>query len=68
VASLLFAALIATIIIFTGTEKSAEIFIKKAGNDRYLIKVSPNIPNKALGITNSLSLNEIRELKAFEKK
>lgn len=68
VASLLFAALIAIIIVFTGAEKSAEMFIKKAGNDRYLVKASPNIPNKALGITNNLSLEEIRELKAFEKK
>ena len=68
VASLLFAALIAIIIVFTGAEKSAEMFIKKVGNDRYLVKASPNIPNKALGITNNLSLEEIRELKAFEKK
>lgn len=68
VASLLFAALIAIIIVFTGAEKSAEMFIKKVGNDRYLVKASPNIPNKTLGITNNLSLEEIRELKAFEKK
>ena len=34
VASLLFAVLIATIIVFTGAEKSAQRFIEKAGNNK----------------------------------
>lgn len=38
VASLLFAALIATIIVFTGAEKSTQRFIEKAGNNTILSK------------------------------
>lgn len=68
VASLLFAALIATVIVFTGAEKSATEFIKKAGNDRYLVKVSPNIPYEELSFVAYPSLKEIREIKAFEEK
>ena len=67
VASLLFAALIATIIVFTGAEKSASNFIKKAGNDRYLVKTLPNIPYKSVGFVNPPSLEDIRAIKAFEK-
>ena len=67
VASLLFATLIATIIVFNGAEKSGSEFIKKAGNDRYLVKTSPNIPFSIIGFTNPPSLNDIREIKAFEK-
>lgn len=66
VASLLFAALIATVIIFSGAEKSASDFIRKAGNDRYLVKVSPNIPQSEVGIPSDPSLEQIREIKAFE--
>lgn len=67
VASLLFAALIATVIVFTGAEKSATNFIKKAGNDRYLVKASPNIPYEKLSFRLVPSLEEIRQIKAFEK-
>lgn len=67
VASLLFAALLATVIVFTGAEKSATEFIKKAGNDRYLVKVSPNIPYEKLSFLLIPSLEEIRQIKAFEK-
>lgn len=67
VASLLFAALIAMVIIFTGAEKSASEFIKKAGNNRYLVKVSPNIPYEEVGFVNPPSLENIRAIKAFEK-
>lgn len=67
VASLLFSVLIATVVVFTGAEKSANDFIKKAGNDRYLVKVSPNIPHEKLGFLLIPSLQEIREIKVFEK-
>lgn len=68
VASLLFAALIATVIVFTGAErKNANEFIKKAGNDRYLVKTQPNIPYEKLSFLLTPSLTEIREIKAFEK-
>lgn len=67
VASLLFAALIAIIIVFAGAEKSANEFIKKAGNDRYLVRVTPYVPEGATDITLYPSLKEIREIRAFEK-
>lgn len=67
VASLLFAALIAMVIVFTGAEKSATEFIKKAGNDRYLVKTQPNIPYEELSFLLVPSLDEIREIKAYEK-
>ncbi len=67
VSSLLFAALIMVIIIFAGAEKSATVFVKKAGNDRYLVKTSPNIPYEAMGFLNPPSLEDIRAIKAFEK-
>lgn len=67
-ASLLYAALIATIIVFTGAEKSSSDFIRHAGNDRYLVKVTPYIPNSATGFSQELSLEEIREIRAYEKK
>lgn len=67
VASLLFAVLIATIIVFTGAEKSANDFIKKAGNDRYLVKTQPNIPYEKISFLLTPSLQEIREIKLFEK-
>lgn len=67
VASLLFAALIATTIVFNGAEKSANEFIKKAGNERYLVKTQPNIPYEKISFLLTPSLNEIREIKVFEK-
>jgi len=67
VASLLFAALIATVVVFSGAEKSASEFIKKAGNDRYLVKTSPNIPYEKLSFLLIPSLADIREIKSFEK-
>ncbi len=67
VASLLFAALIATVIVFNGAEKSASAFIKKAGNDRYLVKASPNIPYSKMGFVMPLSVDDVREIKTFEK-
>lgn len=67
IASLLFAALIACVIIFTAAEKSANTFVKKAGNDRYLVQVRPNIPDKVLGYTRDYSREDIEGVKAFEK-
>ncbi|MFZ1250574.1 MAG: FtsX-like permease family protein [Candidatus Microsaccharimonas sp.] len=67
VASLLFAALIAMVIVFTGAEKSASEFIKKAGNDRYLVKTSPNIPYEQVDFLGTPSLEDIRAIKAYEK-
>lgn len=67
IASLLFAALIATVIVFTGAEKSASGFIRKAGNDQYLVKAQPNIPYEKLSFNLTPPLEEIREIKAFEK-
>lgn len=67
VASLLFAVLIAIVIIFTGAEKSASEFIKKAGNDQYLVKAQPNIPYEKLGFQANPSLDDIRKIRAFEK-
>ena len=69
VSSLLFAALIATVIVFAGAEKSANEFIKKAGNDKYLVKTQPNIPYEKLSLLyTNLSIEEIREIKAYEAK
>lgn len=67
VASLLFATLIATVIIFTGAEKSATQFIKKAGNDRYLVKVSPNIPTEKVSYFGMPSIEDVRTIKAYEQ-
>ena len=67
IASLLFAALIAMVIVFAGVEKSAAAFIKKAGNDHYLVRTTPNIPYDKLSIPyDTLPIQQIREIKAFE--
>ena len=67
IASILFAALIAMVIIFTGAEKSATTFIKKAGNNRYLVRTTPNIPYDKLSIPyDTLPIQQIHEIKAFE--
>lgn len=68
VASLLFATLITSIIIFTSSEKSATEFIEEAGNDRYLVHVSPYIPHEEVSYSNPPSLEDIREIKDFEKR
>jgi hypothetical protein len=67
VASLLFAALIACIIVFTAAEKSANTFVKKAGNDKYLVQVRPNVPAEVLGYTRNYSAEEIQAIQAFAK-
>ncbi len=67
-ASLMFAALIACIIVFSAAEKSAESLVKRAGNDRYLVRVSPVIPDEVLLSSRNLSPKDIAEIRAFEKK
>lgn len=67
VSSLLFATLIATVIVFNGAEKSAVVFIKKSGNDKYLVKAQPNIPYDKISFNLTPTLDEIRKIKAFEK-
>lgn len=67
-ASLLFTVLIATVIVFTGAEKSALQFVKRAGNDRYLVKTQPNIPYQQLSFAyTDLPVEDIREIRAYEK-
>lgn len=68
VSSLMFSALIASIIVFTAAEKSALSFIKAAGNDKYLVQVSPNIPVSVRDAPSPLSVKDVDEIKAFEKK
>jgi hypothetical protein len=53
--------------IFTGAERSASEFIKKAGNDRYLVTVSPNIPYQEVDFINPPTLDQVRAIKAYEK-
>lgn len=70
VSSLLFAALIAAIIVFQGAQKSAVRFVEAANNEQYLVSVRPIIPQSVTnfygeGLT--LSLETIREIKTFEK-
>lgn len=66
VAALLFAVLIAGIVVFTGAEKSATRFIEQANDGRYLVKVSPVIPANVLTFSTPLDLKEIREIKTFQ--
>lgn len=67
VASVLFAALVAAIITFSGAEKSALTYIQKSGNDRYLVKVTPYIPYEAISFGGELSLSQIDEIQTFER-
>lgn len=68
VSSLMFSALIACIIIFTAAEKSASTFVKAAGNDKYLVQASPNIPVAVRDAPSPLSTKDVDQIKAFEKK
>ena len=45
ISSILFAALIAGIIIFTGAQKSALSFVQKANEGVYRVEVNPVLPN-----------------------
>ena len=68
ISSLLFAGLIAIVIVFNGAERSATEFVKKAGNDRYLVKTTPYIPYEKVALMNPLSVESVRDIKAQEKK
>lgn len=68
ISSVLFATLFASIIVFSGAEKSAEEFIRKANNDRYLVEVNPVIPNSAISYSLPLSIQDVHRIKALEKK
>ncbi|MDK2899120.1 MAG: hypothetical protein PWQ10_307 [Patescibacteria group bacterium] len=71
VSSVLFGALIASIIVFTGIEKSAVNFVEKANNNHYLVLIQPNIPRNVTQLYENgsinLSLETVRSIKAFEK-
>jgi hypothetical protein len=67
VASLLFAALIALVIVFNGVQQSADAFIKKAGNDRYLVRTQPNLPSDKISLPFEPTIEDIRMVKAYEK-
>lgn len=67
VSSLLFGVLFGSIIVFTGAESSISRYIQKAGNDKYLIQVSPHTPFDAISFANPLSLEDVRTVKSFEK-
>jgi hypothetical protein len=66
VSGLLFAVLIAGISVFTAAEKSATLFIEKANDGHYLVKVSPVIPASVTTFPVPLDLKEVREIKAFQ--
>ena len=66
ISSMLFAAFIACAAAFTGAEKSADLFVKKAGNDRYLVMVQPVVPPDVQLYTRDLTAEQIKEIKAFE--
>ena len=71
VSSILFAALIAAVIVFTGVQKSAVRFVEAANNDQYLVSVTPSIPHSVTGFYGegdfNLSLETVRAIRAFEK-
>jgi hypothetical protein len=72
VSSILFAALIAAVVVFTGIQKSAVRFVEAANDDQYLVSVTPKIPISVQSFydegSNNLSLETIRSIKAYEKK
>jgi len=71
VSSILFAALIAAVIVFTGVQKSAVRFVEQANNNQYLVSVNPKIPLEVVSFYKdgefNLSLETVRAIKAFEK-
>lgn len=67
VASLLFAVLIAGIVVFTGAQKSAVQFIQKANDSSYRVEVNPVIPQSALSYSFPLSGADINEIRSAEK-
>jgi ABC-type antimicrobial peptide transport system permease subunit len=68
VSSLLFAVLVAGIIIFTAAGKSATSFIEKANGGKYLVQVQPVISNGSIpGIDPThITADNIKQIRAFE--
>lgn len=67
ISSILFAALIAAIIIFSAAEKSAVNFVTKANNGVYRVEVNPVIPASIYSYDRPLSIETIRHIKEVEK-
>lgn len=67
ISSLLFAALIAGIIIFTAAEKSAVSFVTKANGGVYRVEVNPVIPNSLYTYNYPISIQDIRHIREVEK-
>ncbi len=70
VSSILFGALTASIIVFTGVEKSAVRFVEEANDNHYLVSVQPYIPHSVTGFYEdglTIPLETVRAIKAFEK-
>lgn len=66
VSSILFAALITAIIVFTGASKSAEEFVSKANSGRYLVSVSPVVPPSVYSFGSGLSTKDVHEIEAAQ--
>lgn len=68
VASLLFATLVAVVILFTGAQKSAESFVKEVSDGHYLVRVDPNIPVSVTSFGGSAELpsETIAEIREYE--
>ena len=71
VSSILFAALIAAVIVFTGVQKSAVRFVEAANNNQYLVSITSHIPQTVDGFyqegSGAIPLETVRAIKAFEK-
>lgn len=71
VSSILFGALIAAVIVFSGVQKSAIRFVESANNNHYLVAVKPSIPHNVSGFyddnSSAISLDTVRAIKAFQK-
>jgi hypothetical protein len=67
ISSILFAALIAGIIVFTAAEKSAVDFVTKANEGVYRVEVNPVIPETVYSYNRPLSIEDIRHIRQVEK-
>lgn len=66
ISSVLFASLIACVIVFSSAERSASEFVKKAGNDKYLVRATPIVPDEVT-LYMSPNMKQINDARAFEK-
>lgn len=67
VSSILFAVLIAGIIIFTGAQKSAVSFVQKANDGVYRVEVNPVLPDSIYSYQRPLSIDTINTLRKEQK-